>query len=82
MTYKFISLPLDLSSEKLRSQLHNPMTEDTLLISYLAERDIMGFSSILSGKDEEYICESEEEFHTKVGHIKLMRMLWSLNILR
>lgn len=73
--YKCISLPIDLASEKLKSQLHSPMTDDTLLISYLTEIDIMGFSSILSEKGTEYLCESEEEFHQKVSHEKLMRML-------
>ena len=82
MTYKFISLPIELASEKLKSQLHTPMTDDTLLISYLAEMDIMGFSSILSEKEKEYMCESEKEFHEKVSHEKLMRLLWNLNTLR
>ena len=71
----FISLPIELASNELISSLRNPRSDQTLLVSYLIECDIMGFSSILSTKGTEYLCESEEEFHTKVAHEKLMRML-------
>lgn len=73
MEYKYISLPIELASDELISNLHNSRSDETLLVSYLIEMGIMGFSSILSEK--EYMCESEEEFHQKVSHAKLMRML-------
>ena len=75
MAYRYISLPINLASNELISNLHNPRSDQTLLVSYLIESDIMGFSSILSTKGTEYLCESEEEFHTKVSQAKLMRIL-------
>ena len=75
MEYRYISLPIDLASDELISNLRNPKGDQTLLVTYLIESDIMGFSSILSTKGTEYLCESEEEFHQKVSHAKLMRLL-------
>lgn len=75
MTYRFISLPIELASEDLISKQYGKRTEETILICYLTESNIMGFSSIPSENSKEYLCESEEEFHTKVGHEKLMRLL-------
>lgn len=73
--YRYISLPIQLASEDLISKQYGERSEETILICYLTEPNIMGFSSIISHVDAEYMCESEEEFHTKVEHIKLMRML-------
>ena len=75
MTYKFISLPIELASDELMSNLHNPRSDETLLVSYIIDANILGFSSILSEKEKEYMCESEKEFHEKVSHEKLMRLL-------
>lgn len=75
VNYKYISLPIDLASDELMSNLHNPRSDETLLVSYLIDANILGFSSIISEKGTEYLCESEEEFHTKVAHEKLMRLL-------
>ena len=73
--YKYISLPIDLASDELMSNLHNPRSDETLLVSYIIDANILGFSSILSEKEKEYMCKSEEEFHQKVSHAKLMRIL-------
>ena len=71
----FISLPIELASDDLISKQGNKRTEKTILISYLVEVNVIGFSSIISHEDIEYMCESEEEFRTKVGQAKLMRIL-------
>ena len=75
MTYRYISLPIELASDELMSNLPNQRSDETLLVSYIIDVDILGFSSIISEKGTEYLCESEEEFHTKVAHEKLMRLL-------
>lgn len=75
MAHKFISLPIELASDDLISKQYGKRTEETILIFYSVKADVMGFSSIISHDDREYMCESEEEFHTKVGHAKLLRML-------
>ena len=75
VNYKYISLPIDLASDELMSNLHNPRSDETLLVSYIIDVNILGFSSIISEKGTEYLCESEEEFHQKVSHEKLMRLL-------
>ena len=75
MTYRYISLPIELASGELMSNLPNPRSDETLLVSYIIDVDILGFSSIIFEKGTEYLCESEEEFHTKVAHEKLMRLL-------
>ena len=71
----FISLPIELASDDLISKQYGKRTEETILISYLVEVNVIGFSSIISPEDREYICESEEEFKQKVLEYKLMRIL-------
>lgn len=75
MTYKFISLPIELASDDLISKQYGEKTEETILICYLIESNIMGFSSITSHGVIEYMCESEEEFKQKVAEHKLMKLL-------
>lgn len=75
MTYKYISLPIELASDELMSRLHNSRSNETLLVSYIIDIDVLGFSSIISEKGTEYLCESEEEFHKLVGEYRLLRML-------
>lgn len=75
MNYLYISLPIELASDDLISKQFGERTEETILICYLIELNIMGFSSINSHETKEYMCKSEEEFHTKVEHAKLMRIL-------
>ena len=71
----FISLPIELASDDLISKQSDKRTEETILISYSVEVNVIGFSSIISPEDREYICESEEEFKQKVAEYKLMRIL-------
>ena len=71
----FISLPIELASDDLISKQYGKRTEETVLISYLVEVNVIGFSSIISHEDRETICKSEEEFRTKVSQAKLMRLL-------
>ena len=73
--YMYISLPIELASDDLMSKQYGKRTEETILIFYLTELDIMSFSSIISHDDREYMCESEEEFHKLVGEYRLWRML-------
>ena len=73
--YMYISLPIELASDDLISKQYGKRTEETILISYQTESNIMGFSSIISHDDREYMCESEEEFHKLVGEYRLLRML-------
>ena len=75
MTYKFISLPIQLASDDLISKQYGEKTEETLLICYLVEVNAMGFSSIISHDDREYMCESEEEFEQKIAEYRLMKLL-------
>lgn len=75
MTYKFISLPIELASDDLINQQYGERIEETILICYLIESNIMGFSSFTSSEVSEYMCESEEEFHKLVGEYRLLRML-------
>lgn len=75
MTYKFISLPIELASDDLINQQYGERIEETVLICYLVESNIMGFSTIISTGIKEYMCESEEEFHKLVGEYRLLGML-------
>ena len=73
----FISLPIELASDDLISKQYDKRTEETVLIFYSVDVNVIGFSSIISPEDREYICESEEEFKQKVAEYKLMRLLWN-----
>ncbi len=75
MAHKFISLPIELASDDLISKQYGKRTEETILIFYSVKANIMGFSSIISHDDREYMCESEEEFHKLVGEYRLLGML-------
>lgn len=75
MTYKFISLPIELASEESTKGVFGKRTEETIIIFYLVSGDIVGFSKNLSEEDEEYMCKSEEEFKQKVAEHKLMKLL-------
>ena len=75
MTYKFISLPIELASEESTKGIFGERTEETVIICYLVSGDMVGFSEILSEKAKEYMCESEEEFHKLVGEYRLLGML-------
>ena len=75
MAHKYISLPIELASDDLISKQYGKRGEETVLICYITESNIMGFSSITSHDDREYMCESEEEFHKLVGEYKLLRLL-------
>ena len=50
VNYKYISLPIDLASDELMSNLHNPRSDETLLVTYIIDVNILGFSSIISEK--------------------------------
>lgn len=75
MAHKFISLPIELASDDLISKQYGKRTEETILIFYSVKANIIGFSSIISHDDREYMCESEEEFKQKVAEYKLMKLL-------
>ena len=75
MAHKFISLPIELASVKLIASIDPELRHNYTLICYSIALDTIGFTRIRSPEDKEYICKSEEEFHTKVGHAKLMRLL-------
>ena len=75
MPHRFISLPIELASDDLISKQYGKRIEETVLICYSKEVDVMGFSSIICRDDREYMCESEEEFRQKVSECKLMRLL-------
>ena len=75
MPHKFISLTIELASDDLINQQYGKRTEETVLISYLVESNIMGFSSISPHVDREYICKSEEEFKQKVAENRLVKLL-------
>lgn len=75
MEHKYISLPIELASDDLISKQYGKRAEETVLIVYITETNIMGFSSITSHDDREYMCESEEEFHKLVGEYRLLSIL-------
>ena len=73
--YEYISLPITLASNKLLRSLHRQVYPYNNLVCYSIVRDTMGFTTTYSPENEEYMCESEEEFHQKVSECKLMRLL-------
>ena len=75
MAHKYISLPIELASDETTEGIFGKRTEETIIVCYLVSGDVVGFSEILSEKDKEYMCESEEEFHKLVGEYRLLRML-------
>ena len=77
MAYEYISLPIELASNGVISKMHGTVKPSTLLIVYVIDLDISGFSSILSKDGIEYICKSEEEFFDTVAKYKLMHLITS-----
>ena len=73
--YEYISLPITLASNKLLVSIKRQKKSNYCLICYSVIDDEIYFSGVYSEKTVEYVCKSEEEFHTKVAHEKLMRLL-------
>lgn len=78
MAYRYISLPITLASVKLIGSIDRELYHYHTLVCYSIVQDTMGFTAMYSPEDEEYMCESEEEFHKLVGEYRLLRMLWNL----
>ena len=73
--YEYISLPIHLASNKLLTGIKYRKKSNYCLVSYSIIDDEIYFSGVYSEKTVEYVCQSEEEFLTKIEHEKLMRML-------
>ena len=75
MAHSYISLPIELGSDELISSISRIRTTSHRLITYVVRDDTVGFSTFACSEGMELICQSEEEFHTKISHEKLMRIL-------
>ena len=75
MAYIYISLPITLASVKLIASIERELAHHHTLICYSIVRDTMGFTAIYSPEDEEFMCQSEEEFRQKVAEHKLVKLL-------
>ena len=82
MSYRCISIPkCRLSSEKLDE--YNPLVKKNLssqlsgiLLSYFTETDKFSYSNeVFEDAIYEFICNSEDEFVTKISEIRLTNLL-------
>ena len=73
--YEYISLPIHLASNKLLTSIKYRKKSNYCLVSYSIIDDEIYFSGVYSEKTVEYVCQSEEEFLSKVNQHRLLRML-------
>ena len=76
MSYKYISIPTSrLSEEWLRNNNFNLYEYIDSFITYSVATDIYDHYSFVETAEEDFICNTQEEFEQRVTEAKLERLL-------
>ena len=76
MSYKYISIPRSrLFEEWLRNNNFNPDDDEGIYITYTVVTDSYDHYSFVSTAEEDFICNSQEEFEQLVAENKLSRII-------
>ena len=76
MSYKYISIPRSrLSEEWLRNNNFNPDDDISTFITYTVVTDSYDQYSFVGIVEEDFICNSQEEFEQMVSEAKLYRII-------
>ena len=76
MSYECISIPRSrLSEEWLRNNNFNPDGNIDTFITYTVATDSYGHYDFVKTAEEEFICNSQEEFEQMVSEAKLYRII-------
>lgn len=76
MNYKYISIPKSrLSKEWLRNNNFNPDDDIDSFITYTVATDSYDHYNFVKTAEEDFICNTQEEFEQIVTQIKLEKIL-------
>ena len=76
MSYKYISIPRSrLSEEWLRNNNFNPDADISTFITYTLVGDSYDHYNFVATDEEDFICNSQEEFEQMVSEAKLYRII-------